>query len=53
MQFLHRQPSPSRRYWLVGGGLALLVAGGLGMVGNFYVGGVAMLLGLLVVTLGA
>lgn len=50
MTFLRKQP---RRYWLVGGGLALLVAGGLGMVGNLYVGGVAMLLGLLTLTVGA
>lgn len=38
---------------MVVGGLALMAAGGMGMVWNFYVGGVAMLLGVLVVTLVA
>lgn len=52
MQFL-RNPRTPIRSWMVGGGLALMAAGGLGMVWDFYVGGVAMLLGLFIVTLGA
>ncbi len=50
VQFL-RKPRTSIRLWMLGGVLALMAAGGLGMVWDFYVGVGAMLVGLLVVTL--
>ena len=48
-----RKRRTPKRLWMVVGGLVLVAGGGLGMVWSFYVGGVAMLVGLFIVTLGA